>query len=93
MHPLEMPPTITVQEILAIAFRSRGKILLALIVPVILASVALLVLAPIYRAETSLIVKTGREYMAGTQGESGTTAPTSTKQEEVNSFARFGSRM
>jgi polysaccharide biosynthesis protein PslE len=85
MHPLEMPPTITVQEVLAIAFRSRGKILLALIVPLVLAGVALLVLAPIYRAETSLIVKTGREYMAGTQGESGTTAPTSTKQEEVNS--------
>ena len=85
MHPLEMPPTISVQEILAIAFRHRIKILLALLTPAVVAVAALVVLPPIYRAESSLIVKTGREYMAGTQGESGTTAPTSTKQEEVNS--------
>ncbi len=85
MHPLEMPPTITVPEILAIAFRQRFKIVLALLTPVVLAVTALFVLAPVYRAETSLIVKTGREYMAGVQGETSTTAPTSTKQEEVNS--------
>ena len=85
MHPLEMPPTISAPEILAIAFRHRAKILLALIVPPALAVAALFVFPPIYRAETSLIVKTGREYMAGTQGENGITAPTSTKQEEVNS--------
>src|SRR5690349_10815284 len=85
MHPLEMPPTITVPEILAIAFRQRFKIMFALLVPIALAVTALFVLAPVYRAESSLIVKTGREYMAGVQGETSTTAPTSTKQEEVNS--------
>ena len=85
MHPLEMPPTITVPEILAIAFRQRFKIMLAFLVPVVLAVAALFVLAPVYRAGSSLIVKTGREYMAGIQGESSTSAPTSTKQEEVNS--------
>ena len=85
MHPLEMPPTISVSEILAIAFRQRGKILLAFLAPVALAAAGLIILPPIYRAETSLIVKTGREYMASGEGQSGTTAPTSTKQEEVNS--------
>ena len=85
MHPLEMPPTISVSEILAIAFRQRIKILLAFLAPVALAAAALIILPPIYRAETSLIVKTGREYMASGEGQSGTTAPTSTKQEEVNS--------
>ncbi len=93
MHPLEMPPTITVPEILAIAFRQRFKIMLAFLVPVALAVAALFVLAPVYRAGTSLIVKTGREYMAGIQGESSTSAPTSTKQEEVNSeMAIMGNR-
>jgi polysaccharide biosynthesis protein PslE len=85
MHPLEMPPTISVSEILAIAFRQRIKILLAFLAPVALAAAALIILPPIYRAETSLIVKTGREYMASGEGQAGTTAPTSTKQEEVNS--------
>ncbi|HYV89326.1 MAG TPA: Wzz/FepE/Etk N-terminal domain-containing protein [Candidatus Polarisedimenticolia bacterium] len=85
MHPLEMPPTISVSEILAIAFRQRIRILLAFLVPVALAAAALIILPPIYRAETSLIVKTGREYMASGEGQSSTTAPTSTKQEEVNS--------
>ena len=85
MHPLEMPPTVTMPEILAIAFRHRKKILLAFLVPLSLAVAALFVLPPVYRAGTSLIVKTGREYMAGVQGETSTSAPTSTKQEEVNS--------
>jgi uncharacterized protein involved in exopolysaccharide biosynthesis len=82
MHPLEMPLAITVPEILAITFRHRRKILLAFLTPIVLAVAALFILAPVYRAETSLIVKTGREYLAS---ESGTTAPTSTKQEAVNS--------
>jgi len=85
MHPLEMPPTVTMPEVLAIAFRHRKKILLAFLVPLSLAVAALFVLPPVYRAGTSLIVKTGREYMAGVQGETSTSAPTSTKQEEVNS--------
>jgi uncharacterized protein involved in exopolysaccharide biosynthesis len=85
MHPLEMPPSASAHEILAIAFRHRWKALLAFLLPLVLAIAALFILPPIYQAETSLIVKTGREYMAGSQGENGTTAPTSTKQEEVNS--------
>ena len=85
MHPLDMPPTISAPEILAIAFRQRVKIMLAFLIPLTLAVAALIIMTPIYRAETSLIVKTGREYMAGVQGESSTSAPTSTKQEEVNS--------
>ncbi len=50
-----------------------------------LAVALLLVLPPKYRAQSDLLVKTGREYLAQADGEPGLTAPTSTKQEGINS--------
>ncbi len=45
-------------------------------------------LPPKYRAQSDLLVKTGREYLAQADGETGLTAPTSTKQEGINSEMR-----
>jgi uncharacterized protein involved in exopolysaccharide biosynthesis len=73
------------REVLAIGFRKKWTVAAAFLVPVLLAVTALFVLTPIYRAETALVVKTGREYLAGSTGENAMSAPTTTQQEEVNS--------
>ena len=76
---------VSVREIVACAFRHRAKTLIALLTPPLLAVTLLVVLPPKYRAQSDLLVKTGREYMAQADGDSGLTAPTSTKQEGINS--------
>jgi len=81
----EATAPISFREALAIGFRKKWTILAVMLLPLLLAIVALFVLTPVYMAETSLVVKTGREYLAGSDGENAMTAPTSTKQEEVNS--------
>lgn len=73
------------REVLAIGFRKKRTVLAAFLLPIVLAITALFVLTPIYRAETALVVKTGREYLAGSEGENAMSAPTTTKQEDVNS--------
>ena len=75
----------SLREVLAIGFRKKWTVLAAFLLPVLLAITALIVLTPVYRAETALVVKTGREYLAGSDGENAMSAPTTTKQEEVNS--------
>ncbi len=74
----------SVREILAIAFREKRKIILAALIPPVIAMALLFVLKPIYRAETALVIKAGREYIAITQGASSPNGPSSTLQEEVN---------
>ena len=69
----------------ALAFRQRRKMLAALLLPPTLAVALLLVLPPSYRAQSDLLVKTGREYLAQADGDSGLTAPSSTKQEGIQS--------
>ena len=76
---------ISMREIVATAFRHRRKVLAALLLPPCLAITLLFVLPPKYRAQSDLLVKTGREYLAQADGDSGLTAPTSTKQEGINS--------
>ena len=69
----------------ATGFRHRRKVLACLLLPPAAAVTLLLVLPPKYRAQADLMVKTGREYLAQTDGDSGLTAPASTKQEGINS--------
>jgi uncharacterized protein involved in exopolysaccharide biosynthesis len=76
---------LTVREMVAIGFRHRLKVLTALLVPQLLAGALLIVMPPKYRASSDLLVKTGREYLAQSDGDAGLTAPTSTKQEGINS--------
>lgn len=79
------PGATSLREMAATALRHRGKILAALLLPPLAAIALLLVLPPKYRAQSDLLVKTGREYLAQTDGEAGLTAPASTKQEGINS--------
>ncbi len=75
----------SLREVLSIGFRQRRLVLLAMVLPPLLALAVFLVSHTYYRAETSLIVKTGREYLPPNEGENVQAAPTSTKQEEINS--------
>jgi len=76
---------IRLPEMATVAFRHRWKILAALLLPPLLAATLLIVLPKVYRAQSDILVKTGREYLAQTEGEGAMTAPSSTKQEEINS--------
>ena len=82
---LPIRDAMSLREMVAIAFRHRRKMLGALAVPPALALAAVLLLPPKYRAQSDLLVKTGREYLAQADGDAGLTAPTSTKQEGINS--------
>ena len=86
LPPFDEQAPVGAREMLAIAFKHRLMIAAALLLPP-LAALALLILLPkTYRAQSDIMVKTGREYMAQADGESaGFTAPTSTKQEGINS--------
>ncbi len=70
---------------IAIGFRRKYWVLAAFCGPVALAVLAILLLPPKYRAQSDILVKTGHEYLAQAEGEAGLTAPTSTKQEGINS--------
>ncbi len=73
------------REMVAVAFKHRWKVLLAFLLPPLLAAGLALVLPKVYRAHSDILVKTGREYLAQTEGGSAMSAPSSTKQEEINS--------
>ncbi len=83
-NPVEMTGGMSLREVLAIAFREKRKIIIAALIPPVIAIGLLLVLKPTYRAETGLVIKTGREYIAAGQGQSSALGPSSTLQEEVN---------
>ena len=70
----------------AIVSRHRWKIIAAFLIPPLIALALIVLLPKTYRAESDIMVKTGREYMAQGDIESAAlTAPTSTKQEGINS--------
>lgn len=74
------------REMIAIAFKHRWKIIAALAAPPLIALILALALPKSYRAQSDIMVKTGREYMAQGDIESANlTAPSSTKQEGINS--------
>jgi uncharacterized protein involved in exopolysaccharide biosynthesis len=80
---VELTSGMSLREILAIAFREKRKIIIAALVPPVLAIGLLLVTKPTYRAETGLVIKSGREYIAP-EGQSSSLGPSSTLQEAVN---------
>jgi uncharacterized protein involved in exopolysaccharide biosynthesis len=84
IHQTNLTIGMSLRELLAISFREKRKIIYAAVIPPIAALLLLLVLTPIYRAETGLVIKTGREYIAMAQGQSSPIGPSSTLQEEVN---------
>ena len=57
--PGELSSGMSLREILAIAFREKRKIMIAALVPPVLAIGLLLVTKPTYRAETGLVIKSG----------------------------------
>jgi polysaccharide biosynthesis protein PslE len=81
---VELAAGMSIREILAIAFREKRKIMLAAVIPPAISVAMLFVLTPVYRAETALVIKTGHEYIAASQGQSSALGPSSTLQEEVN---------
>ncbi len=81
-HPSE--EFISLRELLTIAFREKTKVIAAFIIPIALAIAAYIIIPATYTANMTLMVRTGPEYLAATQGGSAS-APSSTKQEEINS--------
>jgi uncharacterized protein involved in exopolysaccharide biosynthesis len=71
-------------DMLALAFKHRLRVLLALLAPPAVAAALIYLLPPVYRAQTSLVVGTGPEYLAQGDGSSVMTAPMTTKQEFIN---------
>ncbi len=81
----EFPMSVGLREMVAVVCKRRWRVLAAGLVPPLLALAFVLALANTFRAQSDIMVKTGREYLAQTEGESAMTAPTSTKQEGINS--------
>ncbi len=85
LPPFDEAP-IGAREMLAIVLRHRWTLVAAVLIPPLVALALILLLPKVYRAQSDIMVKTGREYMAQGDIESATlTAPTSTKQEGINS--------
>ncbi len=82
---LGLTPGMGLAEMLAIGLCHKRRILAALLAPPLLALALLLILPPKYQAQSDLLVKTGHEYLANDGNGSALTAPTSTKQEGINS--------
>ena len=74
--------SISLRELLTIAFREKRKAIVAFFIPVLLAIVGYFIIPPSYTAETTLMVRTGPEYLPTTESSS---APSTTKQEQINS--------
>ena len=80
-----LQPSIGLQEILTTVFRQRFKVTSALLMPPVVAIALILILPKVYRAQSDILVKTGREYLSPSEDTNSATAPTSTKQEDINS--------
>jgi uncharacterized protein involved in exopolysaccharide biosynthesis len=88
--PIIIPvSTFSAAEALSAAFRRKFWLLLALIVPPALAVTLVFILPPTYRAQVTLMVKTGREYLAEGTVDSMQPGPTITKLEDINSEIRL----
>jgi len=77
--------TAPMRELAAVVFSMKKTILAALLIPPIIAAALVFVLPPVYRAEVQLLIKTGREFLPMSLGDAAISAPTSTKQEDINS--------
>ncbi len=75
---------VSLREVIELAFKRRLAVLAAFVLPPLLAFGLLHATPRVYRAESDILVKTGHEYLAQSDRDS-TSAPTSTKQEEINS--------
>lgn len=75
----------TLRDVLTIFFKHRAEILVIFLVVVAIVSIASFVAPPVYKAESSLLVKYGREYL--NQSEVGTAPPMMTlnRDEIINS--------
>ena len=80
-----MVPGMGLPEMVAIALRHQRRAWIALLAPVALMILLLVVLPPKYVAQSDIVVKNGREYLAEDGTGSALSAPTSTKQEGINS--------
>ena len=72
------------RDAVMLAFKHRTRVIVALLAPPALAALLIFLLPAVYRAQTSLVVGTGPEYLAQGEGNSIVTAPTTTKQEFIN---------
>ena len=77
-------PALSFWDILGLAFKWKFLLLAAFLTPLAASIVLIFVMPPTYRAQTSLVVGTGPEYLAQGDGNAAMTAPTSTKQEFIN---------
>ncbi len=71
-------------EVATLVSMRKGKLLAALLIPPLIFALLYFRVQPVYQAETSLLVKNGREYLAPDHGEGGS-APQSTKETDINS--------
>lgn len=77
---------VALRDVALLAMRRKFLLAGAGLFPPALAVLALVVLPPRYAATASVLVKTGREYLAREEGQvTVQSAPQTTKQEEVNS--------
>ncbi len=74
----------SLHEIATLVSMHKVKLLCALLIPPMVAVALFFVMPPVYQAETSLIVKNGREYLAPDDGRS-SNAPDTTKEAGINS--------
>jgi uncharacterized protein involved in exopolysaccharide biosynthesis len=85
-EPLDVANALPWHDVALVAWLRWRSLMVAFTVPVILSLAALDVLPPRYGAIASVMVKTGREYLARDEGQvSGQSAPQTSKQEAVNS--------
>lgn len=84
MREAELTGMPSIREIATLVSVHKTKLVSALVIPPLLALALFLGLAPVYQAETSLVVKNGREYLAPDDGRS-SSAPETTKEAGINS--------
>ena len=79
----EAQSEISLREILTIALRHKTMAIAVFVLPILIAAAAYFIIPPSYTAQMSLMVRTGPEYLPSTENATG--APSTTKQEEINS--------
>jgi uncharacterized protein involved in exopolysaccharide biosynthesis len=81
-----LAPVVSLREALAIAFRDQRILLVAFLVPVVIAVVAALLTPRAYMANATLLVKTGRQFVPQSDvGQAINNLPTASMQETMNS--------
>ncbi|HEY4163402.1 MAG TPA: Wzz/FepE/Etk N-terminal domain-containing protein [Dongiaceae bacterium] len=76
----------SIRELLADVFRNIRLIVIALVIPPLIAVAVSMLLKPVYQADAKLLIKPGREYMPNSNlGQSDQGAPASSMQEIVKS--------